>query len=100
MRLLPLGICETPLMPQSLQERISQAIAKANESQSQRRWEVFECRFDVGRVINGVYTNHLQINFMSFRVVFKLFHVVISNRFENILPSPKSIIITLYIVVF
>jgi hypothetical protein len=93
MQFLPTGICERPgiqppQMPQFLQElreRISEAAANIDESQLRQTWEESEYRVDVCRATNAIPIEHLEINFVSFCVVFKMFRVCVCNRFETTL---------------
>jgi hypothetical protein len=76
-----------PPMSQSLRERISQATANVGESQLHRTREELEFRVHGCRVTNGAHIQRVQINFTSFLVVFKLFHVCVCNRFERTIIS-------------
>jgi hypothetical protein len=69
-------------MPQSLRERISQAIAKVDESLLGRTWEELEYRVEVCRVNNEAHIEHLWKNFMNFHIALKLFNVFICKRLE------------------
>jgi hypothetical protein len=71
-----------PPMPQSLWEKISQAKANINESQSQCAREEVEYRIDVCRVTNEAHQTSLDL-----QDVLKWFHVCICNCFKNTLIS-------------
>jgi hypothetical protein len=72
-----------PPIPQSLRERISQAIANVDESQLRLTWEEFECRIDVRQVTNGAYIAHFWIN-LWFSMLFSSYFMFVSLTFSKI----------------
>jgi hypothetical protein len=52
-------VYQSPL-PQSLRQRISQAIDSVDKSQLWRTWEEFEYRVDIFPVTNGAHIDHLE----------------------------------------
>lgn len=76
------GISSMP-SSESFRERISEAMANVCDSQLRSAWDELEYALTFTELINGAYIQHLQIYFMSFHAVFKLFHVVFCDSFAN-----------------